>query len=516
MEKKAQQKCHLNIETVRKDKEMTWEERMNFLMPKMMIGIGKDLYEVVEDEDQEKKSNNKANLQGLEIKKSLEVTPEKKTSRKNSAPLKKRWNKEQPLTSTALYITQTDLLESTPDVSSIHNSGERCNERPLLSNPIQLTVSRPVTKFNHLTSTPNCSRKEQLEMDLSAIQPLLQDDELDIHASTMVNSMEIVPLHDSVDLPPPLDAEHVLALNKKSDEKDSDKAKVTQGHIKRTVANVQTKHREIFKFKTKVSEIVHKAMEIAKVNEKRGTESDDGRFDDEGDVLESSVKAQEKTSLYGKHKISDNACDKLNVLEYDEEHDIEKKAENNSAVLSNNDESSHNLNESKQRRLSFKDLSIHKEFDFEAENNEIMNESADCHMPNDSVQSRCNVQSKQENYSRNRNRRKKESGISNEFRSEQQNIHDKIGTENEKRSDFSKNRLVRSSSFLGKVHSSKLNKIRKRLDDVKRSVPEDSLCSWKSFLKKRSVVKKHVFYGPVDSSKAVVDDILKNFLSVTC
>lgn len=512
MEKKAQQKCHLNIETLRRDREMTWEERMNFLMPKMMIGMEKDLYDVVEDDDQEQKSSKKANLQSSEIKKALEITPEKKTSKKNSV-LPKKKKKEQPLTSTALYITQTDLLENTPDVSSIHNSGKKRNECQWLSNPIHLTVSKPVTKFNHLTSTPNC-RKENLEMDLSAIQPLLQDDELDIHASTMVNSMEIVPLHDSIDLPPPLDTEHVLELNKKSDDKDRGKAKVPKDHIKEKVAQVQTKHREIFKFKTKVSEIVHKAMEIAKGNGKRETDSDDGRLEEEGDVLEGVDKAQEKTSLDRKHKLSGNACDQLNILEYDKEHNIEEKAEKNSAVLSKN-ESRHSLNESKQRRLSFKDLSIHKEFDFEADD-EVMNESADCYIPNDFVQSGCNVKSKQDNYSGSRGRSKNVSDISNEVRSGQQNmVHCKIGTDNAKQSDISKNRLVRSA-FFGNVHSSKLNKIRKRLNDVRRSFPEDSLCSWKCFLKKHSVVKKHVYYGPVDRSKAEVDDILKNFLSVTC
>jgi hypothetical protein len=42
----------------------------------------------------------------------------------------------------------------------------------------------------------------------------VQDDELDIHSSTLVNSMEIVPLHDSIELPPPINAEQILEFNK--------------------------------------------------------------------------------------------------------------------------------------------------------------------------------------------------------------------------------------------------------------------------------------------------------------
>lgn len=50
-------------------------------------------------------------------------------------------------------------------------------------------------------------------MDLSVIQPPVQEDELEIHSSTLVNSLEIVPLDDSIEMPPPIDTQQILEFN---------------------------------------------------------------------------------------------------------------------------------------------------------------------------------------------------------------------------------------------------------------------------------------------------------------
>lgn len=50
-------------------------------------------------------------------------------------------------------------------------------------------------------------------MDLSAIQLPVQEDELEIHSSTLVNSLEIVPLDDSIEMPPPIDTQQILQFN---------------------------------------------------------------------------------------------------------------------------------------------------------------------------------------------------------------------------------------------------------------------------------------------------------------
>lgn len=50
-------------------------------------------------------------------------------------------------------------------------------------------------------------------MDLSAIQLPVQEGELEIHSSTLVNSLEIVPLDDSIEMPPPIDTQQILQFN---------------------------------------------------------------------------------------------------------------------------------------------------------------------------------------------------------------------------------------------------------------------------------------------------------------
>ncbi|XP_065944430.1 eukaryotic translation initiation factor 5B isoform X2 [Magallana gigas] len=510
MEKLNVKKCYLNIETLRKDRQMTWEERMDFLMPKMNIGSQKDYFEVIEDEDKE--NEKKTMLQ--EMQRKTEITPPKKTSKKNSAPVKKKDKENLPLTSTALYLTQTDLVEKTPDVSLIpKSSGAKQKKDHMLSSPFPITGSRPGQLLRQLTSTPNCSRKEQLKMDLSAIQLPVQEDELEIHSSTLVNSLEIVPLDDSIEMPPPIDTQQILQFNQKTREKKQSFVKTSKEGVKRKVANVLTKHGELFQFKSKVSEILHKAKDIGIVKEK------DVDVDSRDEDLQTPDEPQctEQSSENRKRKI----MAKVPVLERNMKDNLEKRAMDISEIKSIN-ESSHNSSSSKQR-LSFKDLSIHKECELQSENkdevddlpseNEVLDNLQSKNKDVDGIttnQMKSKVSVGKDDYSQ---RLKRNQSLSSSHKVKQ----------TEESESMKRNRGLnksdgqfRHSSTSKEISSSHARAPLRHWDSVKKSIAEDDLCSWKHILKKRAVVKEHVYPKLImDASNAPVDDILKNFLRVT-
>lgn len=515
MEKLNVKKCYLNIETLRKDRQMTWEERMDFLMPKMNIGSQKDYFEVIEDEDKE--NEKKTMLQREEMQRKTEITPPKKTSKKNSAPVKKKDKENLPLTSTALYLTQTDLVEKTPDVSLIPKlSGAKQKKDHMLSSPFQITGSRPGQLLRQLTSTPNCSRKEQLKMDLSAIQLPVQEDELEIHSSTLVNSLEIVPLDDSIEMPPPIDTQQILQFNQKTREKKQSFVKTSKEGVKRKVANVLTKHGELFQFKSKVSEILHKAKDIGIVKEKDVDVDVVSR--DEDLQTPDEPQCTEQSSENRKRKI----MAKVPVLERNMKDNLEKRAMDISEIKSIN-ESSHNSSSSKQRRLSFKDLSIHKECELQSENKDEVDDLPSENEVLDNLQSKNNdvdgittnqMKSKvsvgKDDYSQ---RLKRNQSLSSSHKVKQTEESESM---KRSRGMNKSDGQFRHSSTSKEISSSHARAPLRHWDSVKKSIAEDDLCSWKHILKKRAVVKEHVYPKLImDASNAPVDDILKNFLRVT-
>lgn len=515
MEKLNVKKCYLNIETLRKDRQMTWEERMDFLMPKMNIGSQKDYFEVIEDEDKE--NEKKTMLQREEMQKKTEITPPKKTSKKNSAPVKKKDKENLPLTSTALYLTQTDLVEKTPDVSLIpKSSGAKQKKDHMLSSPFQITGSRPGQLLRQLTSTPNCSRKEQLKMDLSAIQLPVQEDELEIHSSTLVNSLEIVPLDDSIEMPPPIDTQQILQFNQKTREKKQSFVKTSKEGVKRKVANVLTKHGELFQFKSKVSEILHKAKDIGIVKEKDVdvdvvSRDEDLQTPDEPQCTEQSSENRKRRIMA-----------KVPVLERNMKDNLEKRAMDISEIKSFN-ESSHNSSSNKQRRLSFKDLSIHKECELQSENkdevddlpseNEVLDNLQSKNKDVDGIttnQMKSKVSVGKDDYSQ---RLKRNQSLSSSHKVKQTEESESM---KRSRGLNKSDGQFRHSSTSKEISSSHARAPLRHWDSVKKSIAEDDLCSWKHFLKKRAVVKEHVYPKLImDASNAPVDDILKNFLRVT-
>lgn len=515
MKKLNVKKCYLNIETLRKDRQMTWEERMDFLMPKMNIGSQKDYFEVIEDEDKE--NEKKTMLQREEMQRKTEITPPKKTSKKNSAPVKKKDKENLPLTSTALYLTQTDLVEKTPDVSLIpKSSGAKQKKDHMLSSPFQITGSRPGQLLRQLTSTPNCSRKEQLKMDLSAIQLPVQEDELEIHSSTLVNSLEIVPLDDSIEMPPPIDTQQILQFNQKTREKKQSFVKTSKEGVKRKVANVLTKHGELFQFKSKVSEILHKAKDIGIVKEKDVDVDVVSR--DEDLQTPDEPQCTEQSSENRKRKI----MAKVPVLERNMKDNLEKRAMDISEIKSIN-ESSHNSSSSKQRRLSFKDLSIHKECELQSENkdevddlpseNEVLDNLQSKNKDVDGIttnQMKSKVSVGKDDYSQ---RLKRNQSLSSSHKVKQTEESESM---KRSRGLNKSDRQFRHSSTSKEISSSHARAPLRHWDSVKKSIAEDDLCSWKHILKKRAVVKEHVYPKLImDASNAPVDDILKNFLRVT-
>lgn len=312
----------------------------------------------------------------------------------------------------------------------------------------------------------------------------------------------------------------------KTREKKQSFVKTSKEGAKRKVENVLTKHGELFQFKSKVSEILHKAKDIGIVKEKNV--EDVGSGDEDLQTLDE-PQCTEQSSGNRKRKI----MAKVPVTERNLEENLEKRAMDISEIKSIN-ESFHNSSSSKQRRLSFKDLSIHKECELQSENKEVDDLPSENEVLN-------NLQSKNKEVVNDVQSKNKE--VVDDLQSVNKDIVDDITTNkikskvavgkddcsqrwgknqsvssphDEKQTEESEsmNRMrglnktdgqFRRSSSAKEISSSHARAPLKHWDSVKKSIAEDDLCSWKYIFKKRAVVKKHVYpKSNVDASNTPV------------
>lgn len=292
----------------------------------------------------------------------------------------------------------------------------------------------------------------------------------------------------------------------KTREKKQSFVKTSKEGVKRKVANVLTKHGELFQFKSKVSEILHKAKDIGIVKEK--DVDVDVVSGDEDFQTPDETQCTEQSSENRKRKI----MAKVPVLERNMKDNLEKRAMDISEIKSIN-ESSHNSSSSKQRRLSFKDLSIHKECDLQSENKDEVddlpseNEVLDNLQPKNKEvldgittnQMKSKVSVGKDDYSQ---RLKRNQSLSSPHKVKQTEE-----SESMKRSrglNKSDGQFTHSSTSK-EISSSHARAPLRHWDSVKKSIAEDDLCSWKHILKKRAVVKEHVYpKSNMDASNAPV------------
>lgn len=299
----------------------------------------------------------------------------------------------------------------------------------------------------------------------------------------------------------------------KTREKKQSFVKTSKEGAKRKVENVLTKHGELFQFKSKVSEILHKAKDIVK---EKNVE-DVGSGDEDLQTLDE-PQCTEQSSGNRKRKI----MAKVPVTERNLEENLEKRAMDISEIKSIN-ESFHNSSSSKQRRLSFKDLSIHKECELQSENKEVDDLPSENEVLN-------NLQSKNKEVvddlqSVNKdivddittNKIKSKVAVGKDDCSQRWGKNQSVSSpHDEKQTEESEsmNRMrglnktdgqFRRSSSAKEISSSHARAPLKHWDSVKKSIAEDDLCSWKYIFKNRAVVKKHVYpKSNVDASNTPV------------
>lgn len=289
----------------------------------------------------------------------------------------------------------------------------------------------------------------------------------------------------------------------KTREKKQSFVKTSKEGVKRKVANVLTKHGELFQFKSKVSEILHKAKDIGIVKEK------DVDVDSRDEDLQTPDEPQctEQSSENRKRKI----MAKVPVLERNMKDNLEKRAMDISEIKSFN-ESSHNSSSSKQRRYSFKDLSIHKECELQSENkdevddlpseNEVLDNLQSKNKDVDGIttnQMKSKVSVGKDDYSQ---RLKRNQSLSSSHKVKQTEESESM---KRSRGLNKSDGQFRHSSTSKEISSSHARAPLRHWDSVKKSIAEDDLCSWKHILKKRAVVKEHVYpKSNMDASNAPV------------
>lgn len=270
----------------------------------------------------------------------------------------------------------------------------------------------------------------------------------------------------------------------------TEKAKATEDHVKRRVTNVLAKHSELFKFKSKVSEILHKARGIGNRKDKAMDESDEKRNDSiENSMFKNLDDATEKES--GKQRMSEEVCEQADV----EESGARERTEDNSI--------NNGSGQSKQRRLSYSDLSIHEEFDLSTEDTEAMNNSpSNCHSAK-----KYNTPGDKEDISVHRYGNHLISDEVDIFYN-QQEISEEESFKNQRRDEISEKfttKSFRCSTISREAQSSNITKIRKQTESGKSFVPRDALCSLKRLFRKHVVVKKCVYPRHIfDASKIAV------------
>jgi hypothetical protein len=272
-------------------------------------------------------------------------------------------------------------------------------------------------------------------------------------------------------------------------QKSTDMAKASENHMKRTVTNVMAKHSELFKFKSKVSEILHKAKGVSNKKEEEIDEADDKRNESiEDNMINNMDEATEKASGMGRHRMSEKICEQSDVQEDEmEECGVGERAEDNSNTMVNSGSAS-----SKQRRLSYNDLSIHEEFNKDDEDTEAVNKKS-LNWQSDNFKTP-NITGKRDGNSR---PKKSSHLISDEVDSCEQ--PDSSEEESPKRKGEIPEKLatksVKGSTITGKALSlsSKIIKVRKHIDSGKSFIPWDDLCSFNCLIRKHAVVKKCVY-----------------------
>lgn len=280
----------------------------------------------------------------------------------------------------------------------------------------------------------------------------------------------------------------------KTREKKQSFVKTSKEGVKRKVANVLTKHGELFQFKSKVSEILHKAKDIGIVKEKDVDVDVVSR--DEDLQTPDEPQCTEQSSENRKRKI----MAKVPVLERNMKDNLEKRAMDISEIKSIN-ESSHNSSSSKQRRLSFKDLSIHKECELQSENKDEVDDLPSENEVLDNLQSKnkevvdgittnqmkSKVSVGKDDYSQ---RLKRNQSLSSSHKVKQTEESESM---KRSRGLNKSDGQFRHSSTSKEISSSHAGAPLRHWDSVKKSIAEDDLCSWKHILKKRAVVKEHVY-----------------------
>lgn len=318
-----------------------------------------------------------------------------------------------------------------------------------------------------------------------------------------------------------------MYLFQKTREKKQSFVKASKEGVKRKVANVLTKHGELFQFKSKVSEILHKAKDIGIVKEKNVEDVGSGNED-----LQTLDEPQctEQSSGNRKRKI----MAKVPVIERNLEENLENREMDISEIKSIN-ESFHNSSSSKQRRLSFKDLSIHKECELQSENKEEVDDLPSENEVLNNLQSK-NKEVVDDLQSKNRevvddlpsinkdivddittNQMKSKVSVGKDDCSQRLKRNQSVNSPHKvKQTEESEsmNRLrglnksdgqFRHSSSSKEISSSHARAPLKHWVSVKKSIAEDDLCSWKYIFKKRAVVKKHIYpKSNVDASNTPV------------
>lgn len=291
----------------------------------------------------------------------------------------------------------------------------------------------------------------------------------------------------------------------KTREKKQSFVKTSKEGVKRKVANVLTKHGELFQFKSKVSEILHKAKDIGIVKEKDVDVDVVSR--DEDLQTPDEPQCTEQSSENRKRKI----MAKVPVLERNMKGNLEKRVMDISEIKSIN-ESSHNSSSSKQRRLSFKDLSIHKECELQSENKDEVDDLPSENEVLDNLQSKNkDVDGKTTNQMKSKvsvgkddysQRLKRNQSLSSSHKVKQTEESESM---KRSRGLNKSDRQFRHSSASKEISSSHARAPLRHWDSVKKSIAEDDLCSWKHILKKRAVVKEHVYPKLImDASNAPV------------
>lgn len=246
--------------------------------------------------------------------------------------------------------------------------------------------------------------------------------------------------------------------------------------MKSKVANVLTKHGGLFQFKSKVTEILHKAGELANIKKALDNKDNDKNNDFKDDMLEEMDEDHEQSISDKKHKISDKLSEEMSVSKTNQDKGLEV-GDNDVSAIHSEGEPLHDSSQTKQRRLNYKDLSIHKELEeLQPESDGEQGDLTALSVPNTSVR-----------------RKSRASGEKAKRSSRNKAVPDVCSSPVKHRESVKRNspygRL--SGKYKHALESGK--RLSSQVPGVFKPVTHDDLCSWRQMFRKSAVIRKHTY-----------------------